>query len=185
MDMRRGGFGLFFLLFASLAFGGVTDRVINGAKRQLINPARYDASYQRLAYPGGDVAPDRGACTDVIVRAYRAVGVDLQKLVHEDAAAAPASYPRIQKLDKNIDHRRVPNLRVFFRRHGRSLPIDKDWRAGDIVTWKLPGGLDHIGVLTDHRGGSGNLMVIHNMNVCCEEDVLTAFTITGHYRYPK
>lgn len=156
-----------------------------GAEAQLEHPAIYDATYRRIPYPNGDVPADRGACTDVVIRAYRNAGIDLQKLVHEDAKVHPSAYPRIVRLDSNIDHRRVPNLAVFFRRHGRSLPIDADWQPGDIVTWKLPNNLDHTGVLSNKRGPSGDWLVVHNLSQTAEENVLKAWTITGHYRYPK
>lgn len=158
--------------------------VLEGARQQLVKPARYDASYKTLSYPNGDVAPDRGACSDVIIRALRHAGYDLQKLVHEDAKRN--KYPFIQKLDSNIDHRRVRNLIVYFRRHGLELELgSQKWRGGDFVTWKLPGGQDHIGVVTDQKGPSGNLMVIHNLGLVAEEDILKSWKVVGHYRFPK
>ncbi len=173
-----------FLWPVLLAANPIGQRISDGARMQLVSPARYDASYRRIRYPGGDVPPDCGACTDVVIRAFRQAGYDLQRLVHEDAARAPRAYRRIARLDSNIDHRRVPNLAAFFRRHGRSLPLEKDWRPGDVVTWKLPSNLDHTGVLSGRHGPSGNYLVIHNLSMTAEEDVLRAWTVTGHFRYP-
>lgn len=165
----------------------VQARILAAARQQLVKPANYDASYQRLSYPGGDVPADRGACTDVIIRALRAVGKDLQVLIHEDMARV--AYPRGGRRDRNIDHRRVVNQVLFFQRFGERLsmstkPADmKNWRPGNFVVWKLPSGLDHIGIVTD-RWVNGRPMVIHNIWQTAEEDVLLAYRIVGHYRYP-
>jgi len=133
MRMR---FGSIVLVSAIAAFScaSTAARIVEGARRQLIKPARYDASYRRIPYPNGDVPVDSGACTDVVVRTFRHAGYDLQRLVHEDAAKHPSGYPRIDRLDPSIDHRRVPNLRVFLKRHGRSMPLNQDWEPGDIVS---------------------------------------------------
>lgn len=161
------------------------------ARRQVGVTVRYDGSYARIPYPGGDVPPDRGVCTDVLVRAYRALGVDLQVLVHEDMRTAWEAYPKLWGLtrpDPSIDHRRVPNLVAFLRRHGRSLPAGRDPRAflpGDVVTWRLPNGLPHIGIVSDRRTPSGRPLVLHNIGAgAAEEDVLFDFPVTGHFRYP-
>jgi uncharacterized protein YijF (DUF1287 family) len=150
---------------------------------------RYDGRYVRLDYPGGDVPMDRGVCTDVVIRAYRQVGVDLQQRVHEDMRAHFGRYPAIWGLrtpDRNIDHRRVPNLQRYFERHGTSLPVSStaaDYRAGDLVTWRLPGNLPHIGFVSDRRAGARPL-IVHNVGAGVQiEDVLFAWPITGHYRY--
>jgi uncharacterized protein YijF (DUF1287 family) len=146
-----------------------------------------------LKYPGGDVPRDRGACTDVVVRSLRAVGRDLQRLIHEDARRDLKQYPRIRssgRLDRNIDHRRVPNQIRYFQRHGRSLTravnasTRSQWQPGDIVTWKFDNGLDHTGIISDRLNERGWPLVIHNLAVCAEEDVLTTWKITGHFRYP-
>lgn len=168
---------------------GTAAKVLAGAQKQLVNPARYDPGYYKLSYPMGDVPADRGACSDVIVRALRHAGFDLQKLIYEDAARH--RYPSISRRDRNIDHRRVRNQRVYFARFGQVLPITlrgagrDTWRPGDIMTCKLPGGLDHTGILSDKVGPSGHLMVIHNLGRVAEEDVLATWKLTGHYRFPK
>ena len=152
---------------------------------------RYDPAYVRLAYPGGDVPADTGVCTDEVIRAYRAVGIDLQKEVHEDMAGNFNAYPKKwgrREPDPNIDHRRVPNLMVFFNRKGESLPITdraEDYAPGDLVTWDLGGGLTHIGMVVDRKGVfSRRYMIVHNIGAGPKmEDVLFEWKITGHYRY--
>ena len=152
---------------------------------------RYDPAYIRLPYPGGDVPADTGVCTDEVIRAYRAVGIDLQKEVHEDMAANFSAYPRKwgrREPDANIDHRRVPNLMVFFSRKGESLPITdraQDYAPGDLVTWNLGGGLTHIGMVVDRKTVfTRRFMIVHNIGAGPKlEDVLFDWKITGHYRY--
>ena len=153
----------------------------------------YDAAYVRLAYPMGDVAPDRGVCADVVVRALRALEIDLQQLVHEDMRAAFSEYPKfwgLARADSNIDHRRVPNLETFLTRRGARLPPSKnpsDYLPGDIVAWKLRGDagwLAHIGIVTDRIGPTGRPMVVHNIGAGPKlEDVLFDWPMTGRYRY--
>lgn len=182
------------LLAAPLAAqpaGSVAARVVEGAERQVGVTLLYDGSYRRLAYPGGDVPPDRGVCTDVVVRAYRNAGIDLQLLVHEDLVRAPAAYPGTwgtRRPDTNIDHRRVPNLAAFFRRHGTVLPASREaseYRPGDVVTWRLASGLLHVGIVSA-RLVSGRPLVIHNIGAgTVFEDVLFANPVTGHFRYPR
>ena len=164
-------------------------RVIASAHEQVGVTLYYDPNYAAIPFPGGDVPIDRGVCTDVIIRAYRSVGVDLQLLVNQDMRKAFLAYPRLWGLshpDPNIDHRRVQNLAVFFARHGQTLPVSmeaKDYRAGDIVTWLLPGGHPHIGLVSD-RSTDGRPLLVHNIGAGSKvEDVLFAFPITGHYRY--
>ncbi len=156
------------------------------------HPARYEPKYTAIPYPNGDVPADTGVCADEIVRIYRALGIDLQKLVHEDMVAAWEQYPHkwgARRPDKNIDHRRVPNLMVFFKRHGESLATTTnadDYAPGDIVTWNLvkEGELPHIGMVVDQRGPSGRWMVEHNIGAGPQiEDVLFDWRVTGHYRY--
>jgi hypothetical protein len=154
---------------------------------------RYVSAYVRIPYPGGDVPADTGVCTDEIIRSYRAVGVDLQKEVHEDMLQNFAAYPNQRRWglahpDSNIDHRRVPNLMVFFGRKGEPLPITnraKDYSPGDLVTWDLGGGVSHIGIVVDQKSRwSSRYMVVHNIGQGPKmEDVIFSWRITGHYRY--
>lgn len=154
---------------------------------------RYDPVYVRIAYPGGDVPADTGVCTDEVIRAYRALGIDLQKEVHEDMEANFWSYPNHLRwmqihADTNIDHRRVPNLMVFFSRNGETLPITtqgSDYNPGDLVTWDLGGGVPHIGIVVDQKvSSSGRYKIVHNIGQGPKlEDVLFNWKITGHYRY--
>ncbi len=165
--------------------------LIQAAVAQTSTPVTYDGSYRRIPYPGGDVPASIGVCTDLIVRAYRAVGVDLQERVHEDMKAAFNSYPQLwglSRADPNIDHRRVPNLQTYFRRRGAQLSIGRDagdYLPGDLVTWTLPGNLPHIGLVTDRRSPDGKrLLVVHNIGRGPEiEDMLFGYPISGHYRY--
>ena len=152
----------------------------------------YDPAYVRIAYPLGDVAADKGVCADVVVRALRAVGVDLQQLVHKDMSASFAAYPKhwgLARPDPNIDHRRVPNLETYFTRRGARLAPSADaadYLPGDIVAWNLRGDrgwLPHIGVVTDRIGPSGRPMVVHNIGAGPKlEDVLFDWPMTGRYR---
>ena len=152
---------------------------------------RYDPTYVRLPYPGGDVPEGTGVCTDEVIRAFRSVGIDLQKDVHEDMAANFSAYPAKWHRtgpDPNIDHRRVPNLAVFFSRKGEVLPITDragDYTPGDLVTWDLGRGLTHIGIVVDEKGLFGRrYMIVHNIGAGPKmEDVLFDWKITGHYRY--
>lgn len=167
------------------------SRVVEGAKRQVGKTLSYDPAYRRIAYPGGDVPLETGVCTDVVIRAYRHAGIDLQVLVHEDMKANFSAYPRnwgLRKPDTNIDHRRVLNLATFFRRKGASLPVTDraaDYKPGDIVTWRLPSGVPHIGIVSDvKRPFLTRYLVVHNIgNGAQLEDVLFAYRVTGHYRY--
>jgi uncharacterized protein len=153
----------------------------------------YNGRYYRISYPGGDVPAHVGVCADVIVRAYRALGIDLQKKVHEDMAAHFSLYPKLWGLkgtDTNIDHRRVPNLRVFFARRGEALPVSADpadYKPGDIVSWNLKktGSLPHIGIASALKSGDGKRpLMVHNIGGGQKlEDMLFDYTITGHYRY--
>lgn len=154
---------------------------------------RYDPAYVRLSYPNGDVPSDRGVCTDVIIRAYRKLGVDLQKEVHEDMKANFGLYPKMWGLsrpDRNIDHRRVPNLMTYFSRHGVVKPITanaKDYVPGDIVCWNLGGGLTHLGIVSNKKSADGQrYMIVHNIGAGqVLEDVLFSYTIIGHYQFSK
>ncbi len=185
-----------FLLLFLLAPSGLMaqepaplPRLLQSAYARVGKTVSYDPAYTSIAFPGGDVPLDRGVCTDVIVRAYRGIGVDLQFLVNKDMHAAFSAYPKLWGLsrpDANIDHRRVQNLAVFFKRHGKELPVSseaRDYKPGDIVTWRLPDGRPHIGLVSDRQAG-GMPLIVHNIGAGAEvEDTLFAFTISGHYRY--
>ena len=166
------------------------SELVAAAIAQTRSRVTYDGSYRRIAYPGGDVPESIGVCTDLVIRAYRRVGVDLQVEVHEDMTRAFNAYPRLWGLarpDSNIDHRRVPNLQTFFRRSGAELPGRRDASAyypGDLVTWMLPGNLPHIGIVATEKSPAGTPLIIHNIGRGPEvEDSLFRFTISGHYRY--
>lgn len=162
------------------------QRLVVAARGQVGVTVGYDGSYRRLSYPNGDVPMATGVCTDVVIRAMRGIGVDLQREVHEDRKRHPERYvKRASRIDRNIDHRRVPNLRVWFASHAEALSPSADatdFKPGDIVSWKLPGGLDHIGIVSDRRVAARPL-ILHNISRGTqEEDVLFAWTMTGHYR---
>lgn len=170
------------------------SRLMSAAVAQVDVTTGYDGTYRSIAYPGGDVPLATGVCTDVVIRGYRALGFDLQKLVHEDMRKHFALYPKtwgLKNPDTNIDHRRVPNLQVFFSRHGKRLGVSTNPTAylpGDLVTWNLRGSanpLPHIGIVTDRKAPGGlRPLIVHNIgNGAQVEDTLFAFTITGHYRY--
>lgn len=169
------------------------DDLVEAAKQRLNHFVVYDGSYQSIAYPMGDVAANKGVCTDVIIRAYRTLGVDLQELVHEDMQAHFAEYPQIWGLsrpDSNIDHRRVPNLETFFSRFGKTLTITehaKDYQPGDIVTWRLTGNnLPHIGIVSDQKADSGNYKIIHNIGLGPQiNDMLFDHPIVGHFQFDR
>ena len=166
-------------------------RVIEGAKKQVGVTRGYDGSYRNIAYPNGDVPSQVGVCTDVIIRAYRHAGVDLQVLVHEDMKAHFSTYPQnwgLRRPDSNIDHRRVPNLATFFTRRGGKLAVTRkgaDYQPGDIVTWRLSSGVPHIGLVSDVRiPNTDRYLVVHNIGWGAQiEDVLFAYALTGHYRW--
>ena len=178
------------LLFATPALADSGRCLVEAARKQIGVTVLYDSGYQRIPYPNGDVPQERGVCTDVLVRAYRQLGVDLQVRVHEDMSSAFGVYPKnwgLRRPDRNIDHRRVPNLGTFFTRKGKSLQVSrnaKDYIPGDLVTWRLPSGVPHIGIVSDKKTAAGVPLVIHNIGQGTqEEDSLFEFTVTGHYRY--
>jgi len=166
-------------------------QMLDGAIAQAGVTTEYDPAYVALEYPGGDVPEKTGVCSDVVVRAFRKAGIDLQKEVHEDMQAARSSYSTkwgSNAPDKNIDHRRVLNLMKYFERQGKSLPISDDaddYKPGDIVAWELSSGVDHIGIVTNMMSDSeGRLLIVHNIGAGTRiEDVLLDWTIKGHYRY--
>lgn len=174
------------------AEGDVGARIAAAARDQVGVTRSYDPSYQRLAFPNGDVPIDTGVCADVVVRALRAVGLDLQAALNTDMRADFGAYPAnwgLSKPDRNIDHRRVPNLRRWFQRQGWSLGASADpadYEPGDIVSWTLANGRPHIGVVSSRRTGDGRPLVVHNIAIGArEEDVLFAWTISGRYRQPE
>lgn len=168
------------------------DKLVEAAIERTSHEVRYDPSYFKIDYPNGDVPAEVGVCTDEVIRSYRAVGVDLQKLVHEDMERNFSVYPRTwkaKKTDKNIDHRRVPNLMTFFQRQGASLPVTdaaRDYKPGDVVTWDLSGGMTHIGLVVNvpSDADAERFQIVHNIGAGPKmEDVLFGWKITGHYRY--
>ena len=170
------------------------NRLSNAALGRLRARVRYDGSYYKIAYPWGDVPQNVGVCTDVVIRSYRRLGIDLQQQVHNDMSAAFSAYPNIRKWglskpDSNIDHRRVYNLRAFFTRRGAALPVTHNphhYRPGDLVTWMVGKDLPHIGIVVNRRSpvDPNRFMIVHNIAYGPQlEDVLFRFPITGHYRY--
>ncbi len=153
----------------------------------------YNGAYRSISYPNGDVPENVGVCTDVIIRSYRRLGIDLQKNVHEDMREHFKQYPKfwgLKKPDSNIDHRRVPNLQTYFSRHGKSLPVSNsadEYKTGDLVTWMLDGSLPHIGIVVDKRSKDGlRPLIVHNIGLGPKmNDMLFDYPITGHYRYQE
>ena len=177
------------------AFAGTGEKIVDAARKQIGVTLSYDPAYTAMEYPGGDVPRERGVCTDVIIRALRdGLGKDLQKLVHEDMKADFSKYPKnwgLKRPDKNIDHRRVPNLMAFFGRKHSSLPVgekkDPDkFLPGDLVTCTVPPNLPHIMIVSDRKSADGIPLVIHNIGGGAkEEDRLGDFPLTGHYRWKE
>lgn len=183
---------LFVTSFVSLAQNADFYQKLSVAAIELTKTrVTYDPAYVVIPYPNGDVPSNKGVCTDVVIRAYRRLGIDLQKEVHEDMKANFGKYPKtwgLKKTDTNIDHRRVPNLQTFFTRKGIVKPITQkgeDYLAGDIVTWILPGGLTHIGIVIDRKSKDQKRpLIVHNIGAGqVIEDCLFKYKITGHYRY--
>ncbi len=169
------------------------EKIVNGAKLEVRRGVTYDASYVSLEYPGGDVPADRGACTDVVVRALRHADYDLQKLIHEDMRRNFRLYPKkygLRRPDRNIDHRRTPNHMTFLRRFGKALPLEWEgeaaatWKPGDLVYCDLSNGLGHCGVVSNVRTREGRPLIIHNAGQATQEDLLPHVKITGRFRYP-
>ncbi|WP_240221776.1 DUF1287 domain-containing protein [Rheinheimera hassiensis] len=170
-----------------------SDKLVAAALERTEHQVRYDGRYLRIAYPNGDVPADIGVCTDVVIRSYRALGIDLQQLVHEDMHADFDLYPSkriwgLTRPDSNIDHRRVPNLQTFFSHHGERLAISRQgsaYQPGDLVTWMLPGNLPHIGIVVNKRSDDGQRpLIVHNIGAGpVLADMLFDYNITGHYRF--
>lgn len=167
--------------------------LVDAAIERLNHKVKYDGSYRKISYPGGDVPNNIGVCTDVVIRAYRKLGIDLQERVHHDMRSNFAHYPNLPKWnlfqpDPNIDHRRVVNLRVFFQRQGAALPITpiaNDYLPGDIVTWDIKSGMPHIGIVTNLVSHDKKRpLIVHNIGKGPKlQDILFSMRITGHYRY--
>lgn len=170
--------------------GSFASRLVHAALDRTHAVERYDPAYVSLKYPGGDVPPDTGVCTDVVIRIYRKLGFDLQKLVHEDMKAHFSAYPKnwgLSRTDSNIDHRRVPNLQTFFKRQGASLPLTQDatdYKPGDLITCTVAGKLPHIAVVVPAPDGGSRPWIVHNIGQGPQcEDRLFEFPLTGHYRW--
>ena len=191
--MKRLTLALALLCSPTVYAGASAPDLVDAALERTKHSVRYDGAYHSISYPNGDVPANIGVCTDVIIRSYRQLNVDLQALVHEDMLANFSEYPSkriwgLSRPDSNIDHRRVPNLQTFFTRHGTVLPISqnaKAYRSGDIVTWMLPGNLPHIGIIVNQDvGDKEKPYVVHNIGSGpILEDMLFDYQITGHYRY--
>ena len=187
-------FSTFFILMMSLvinmqAFAIKSQQIVLDARQQIGQTLYYDPAYTTLKYPMGDVPMIKGVCTDVIIRALRLQGVDLQKLIHEDMKKSFAVYPKkwgLKSTDRNIDHRRVPNIMTYFNRQGYEVK-DKNYKAGDIVTWDLGKGLVHIGIISNQKSlVNSTPLVIHNIGSGTQENnILFDYKITGHYRIAK
>jgi uncharacterized protein YijF (DUF1287 family) len=175
------------------SFAGTGVKIVEAARKQIGVTVKYDPAYVGIKYPGGDVPREKGVCTDVVVRALRdALDKDLQKLVHEDMKANFTKYPKIWDLkrpDKNIDHRRVPNLMKFFARKQISLDVAElmdpaKFQPGDLVTCTVPPHLPHIMIVSDRKSADGIPLVIHNIGRGTkEEDRIGDFPLTGHFRW--
>lgn len=170
--------------------GSFASQLVHAALDRTHQAVRYDPAYVRLDYPGGDVPAGTGVCTDELIRSYRKLGFDLQKLVHEDMARHFSAYPKnwgLPKPDKNIDHRRVPNLQTFFKRQKASLPITQaaaDYRPGDLITCTVAGKLPHIALVVPAPDGGATPWIVHNIGQGPQcEDRLFEFPLTGHYRW--
>jgi uncharacterized protein YijF (DUF1287 family) len=184
---------LFNLLLSPLSFADKSNDLIQAAHERTHASVTYNGTYFQMEYPNGDVPQEYGVCTDVVIRSYRKLGIDLQQLVHEDMRDNFSLYPAQRmwnqtRTDRNIDHRRVPNLQVFFTRHGSVLPITNngsDYQPGDLVTWMLGGKLPHIGIVVDGFSRDGERpLIVHNVGAGpALEDVLFSYPITGHYRF--
>lgn len=196
--MKSLFFSVFILCvsFLTQASGLSSESVAAAALERTQHAVLYNGAYVRIDYPMGDVPANIGVCTDVVIRTYRALGIDLQQRVHEDMKRHFSEYPSkriwgLTRTDTNIDHRRVPNLRVYFSRQGKSFNISRKASAylpGDIVSWRLSNGRPHIGIVSSKKNSAGSrYLVVHNIGAGPKaEDVLFDYDLTGHYRYfPK
>ena len=179
----------------AVASAGVGEKIVKAAREQIGVTVNYNPAYVSMDYPGGDIPREKGVCTDVVIRALRdGLDEDLQKLVHEDMKANFGKYPKIWGLrgtDRNIDHRRVPNLMTFFGRKHEKIALtdelaDGDFQPGDIVTCTVPPNLPHVMIVSDKKSAKGRPLVIHNIGGGTqEEDRLGSFPLTGHYRWEE
>ncbi|MFI1770933.1 DUF1287 domain-containing protein [Thalassobellus citreus] len=191
--MKKLFFILFIFCFSFIEAQNIIEQLtLSDAALELTKQkVTYDPSYFSIEYPNGDVPSNKGVCTDVVIRAYRKLGVDLQKEVHEDMKAHFNLYPKIWGLkttDKNIDHRRVPNLMTYFKRQGAEKLISKnpnDYKPGDVVCWNLGGAITHIGIVVNKKSNEGKrYLIVHNIGSGqVLEDCLFSFKIIGHYRF--
>lgn len=178
------------LLAAGLLADTPALKLVEAARKQVGVTTMYDPAYVTLAFPNGDVPIERGVCTDVVIRAFRSgLSLDLQKQVNEDMRGNFSAYPKqwgLSKPDKNIDHRRVPNLQTYFKRKGWSLAVTKtaaDYLPGDIVTCTVPPNLPHVMIVSDKKGADQTPLVLHNIGLGAqEEECLFTYPLTGHYR---
>ena len=184
-------FPILLICIAANAQDNFSIQLGNAAKELTAQKVQYDPSYYTIPYPMGDVPSNKGVCADVVIRAYRKLGIDLQQLIHEDMSLHFSNYPNnwgLQKTDKNIDHRRVPNLMKYFDRYGKKLPIslnDKDFKPGDIVCWLINYRLPHIGIVVNVRPNLSNrYLIVHNVGAGqVLEDCLFKYPINGHYLF--
>ena len=189
--MKRLILYIFFFLYIVSGFTQESPTLSQSAIELTKQQVTYDPSYFSIPFPNGDIPSDKGVCTDVVIRAYRKTGIDLQKEVHEDMQANFDLYPKIwglSKTDKNIDHRRVPNLMVYFERNGKAIRISdnpNDYSPGDIVCWNLGGAITHIGIVVDVKSEDGiRYQIVHNIGAGqVMEDCLFDYKIIGHYSY--
>lgn len=181
------------LVFSLLLTGTACadEALVSAAQDRLKQRVTYNGAYMKLDYPGGDVPANIGVCTDVIIRSFRAAyDFDFQKAVHEDMKVNFSAYPNnwgLKRTDRNIDHRRVPNLEAYLKRQGASLGVSSkaaNFKPGDIVSWRLGGSLPHIGIVSDRKASDGTPLIIHNVGAGPqEENVLFAYDMTGHFRF--
>lgn len=193
INMVKKIFSFLLLTSSTVSAADFSHDIVASLLERTTHQVTYDGSYHSIPYPNGDVPSDIGVCTDVIIRAYRTLGIDLQQLVHEDMKSNFSLYPSkhiwgLKGTDKNIDHRRVPNLQTYFKRHGQTLKISsnkEDYAVGDIITWVLPGNLPHIGmVINQVNPATGNPMIVHNIGRGPKiNDMIFDYKITGHYRF--
>jgi len=187
---------LFTIVFLAIQLSFAQDffQQVSACALEIVdNTIIYDPAYFSIAYPNGDIPSNKGVCTDVVIRTYRKMGIDLQKEVHEDMKQNFNLYPKtwgLKRTDTNIDHRRVPNLMTFFKRHHAEKPITtnaKDYLPGDVVCWSLGGAITHIGIVTHQKSHDKQRnLIVHNIGSGqVAEDVLFEYTIIGHYRYKK